>query len=583
MAGSAEPRDDSTSSSSLLRRLKRLNLGSPSPSSSSDHTSLPSKPLPAPPLELPPQNAPYLAKQTVSLPPYLAHLAEHSSSCSTRQPTYLSFPQPQTLYSSIDVHAHPHRLVAPTQTVCTTGIAPNNIYTCANILPPRPPAFVLSTKPPACGSQDIPSSLRPASIQLGTASKHKVPYPWELAPQSKPGHGANDQIVSSTCHSNEKKDTITVQNSVLEPTTPSHSRQSAHISSSDARATMTPKGSQTDPRFPPAKGQCWGITKKNLRCTKKGRAVNCTGAASPKSRRISAGYDRGASAPARLAQKATASDPLVVSDSDDDDPQSPTTRRTRQCSVSHCESGDADTSVLSDDIDEVFCGQHIAEAKKWPGFYHSYSGEATSCSISSNILIKYEDWLTTPCLDDHTQVLLRNCMRRPLTEMDRNERGYLYIHELLAFSTPTHVCLKVGRSNQVFRRVGEWNAQCRSKQPLLRAIYPSHDGQQLMPGMDTPTMQGVPFSRRWEALVHLELKSLGKRLDDECADCGKRHREIFLLPHSSVYRNASQPAHHDAFDLANDVIVKWLRFVQLLAGPNSTSSATGTTTKTHHV
>lgn len=355
-------------------------------------------------------------------------------------------------------------------------------------LPPRPPTFVPQHVPPP--------SLRPASIPVGSLSANKVAFPFELVPQSK-----ERLSTSASTHGKENRFDNTVPSS--ETKTPPRSKQREPVDlQKSSGGCLTPKGSQTDAKHAPVKGQCWGIKKDGSRCTRKVRAADATGG--------------------------------------------------------------------NIDVEEAYCFQHIAEAKKWPGFYHS--AQCTSSIGRPEIYVKYEDWLDDH-INDHTQALLRHCMSRSLTDTDGIEQGHLYVHELMALSTPTHVCLKVGRSTQVFRRIGEWNSQCRSKQPLLRAIYPSQDDQQLMPGMDSPTMEGVIFSRRWEALVHLELSALGKRVDSICPDCGKRHREIFLIPRWLGYRDASRQEQHGGFELARTAILKWLRYVQMLAAPNATATA----------
>lgn len=544
---------------SLIKRLWRLNFRSPSPATSS--SSRAGEHL----LGRPSDNA-------APLPSYLAHLAASPSSSkqSARRPSASQQQQQQPQQSHAPANPHVQRPTATSRPYPPEGTRFGDGYVLTDRLPPRPPAFVFSSSSAnRVHSRSVPSSLRPASIDVGSSSQ-RVAFPWELVPQAKPVGRSTQATASPSFHTNEKEnDDGVTQGSAQGPTTPPRSRHSLQFAKRDAAASMTPKGSQTDPRHPPSKGQCWGITKKNLRCTRKARgAANSTGTGSfgsPKPRRASAGYDRGASAPARLVRGTSASDPLVVSDSDDGDLQSPSNkgRARRQHSAPHSDDDDCE------DVEEVYCSQHVAEAKKWSAFYHSRSPDGVSGSTTSRTLVRYEDWIQGTYLDDHTQVLLRNCMRRTLTETDRNERGHLYIYELLALSTATHVCLKVGRSTQVFRRIGEWNSQCHSKQPLLRAIYPSQDNQQLMPGMDTPTMQGVPLSRRWEALVHLELSALAERVDEVCHDCGKRHREIFMIPRWLGYRDASRQQQPEGFEMAKQVILKWLRFVQMLASPES--------------
>ncbi len=188
---------------------------------------------------------------------------------------------------------------------------------------------------------------------------------------------------------------------------------------------------------------------------------------------------------------------------------------------------------------------------------------------NSEVYIKYDDWFGTGPLNDHTKALLRHCMSRPVSDKDQSERGHVYIHELIALSTESHICLKVGRSTKPFSRYGQWRVQCQSKEPVLRAIFPSTKDQGLIPGMDAPTLPGIHLSRRWERLVHLELEALGRRVSDACPDCGRHHREIFKLPRwieGNDDRREQQPG---GFGLASRVILKWMSFVQKLDSPFS--------------
>ncbi|CBQ72334.1 conserved hypothetical protein [Sporisorium reilianum SRZ2] len=534
--------NDDSGSSTLARALKLLTLRSISPSkSSSTSTSRPSKPLPRPPPP-PQQDAAYRREHPTSLPPYLAHLAEPSTSYTVppRFPEPLIPRSPPSRPQAADkVHARVEH----------------------NRLPPRPPAFVsaAATSSTVRLDDDLPDALKPGPIAVSSSSA-KPAYPWELVPQRKSTSPSPVKIASHT--TDKEYRIVTPSKGPPPPTVKQHrilSPSPGPLSPSDIKTpprranqqpspqtgSLTPNGSRTDK----VKGQCLGIKKDGTRCTRKFRSATSPAQSPSPSRSY-----RGTSASPRLPKGSSVKDALVNGSSDEDSatPSTP--------------SADDEARLSDDDIDEWFCHQHAAEAKKWPGFYHRYA--RGSAEATSEVFTKYDDWINTTHIDDTTQALLRNRMSRNLTDTDRTEQGHLYIHELLACSTATHICLKVGRSIKVFRRIGEWNSQCRSKQPLLRAIYPSDKTQELMPGMDTPTMEGVQFSRQWEALVHLELAGIGRRANEECHDCGRRHREIFMIP-----RKLGQ---QDGYDTAKKVILKWLRFVQMLADPDSNEATTAT-------
>ncbi|KAF9734151.1 hypothetical protein PMIN06_012238 [Paraphaeosphaeria minitans] len=101
------------------------------------------------------------------------------------------------------------------------------------------------------------------------------------------------------------------------------------------------------------------------------------------------------------------------------------------------------------------------------------------------------------------------------------------------------ILLKIGRANNVTRRMHEWTRQCGYSLSLVR-YYP------YVPSTPTPSPQGspahsrrpsdsarrvsegvrkVPHAHRVERLIHIELAS--QRVMKKCDACGKDHREWF--------------------------------------------------------
>ncbi|KAF6767017.1 hypothetical protein PSEUBRA_001947 [Kalmanozyma brasiliensis GHG001] len=628
MTSSASGRGDD-SSNSLIRRLKKLRIGSWSPSS----TGRLAKPLPRPPSS----HAAGQSSQATPLPSYLAHLAEPSTL--PRLPSCPAFPQPSVDGSSsstpvVQLHA-PSRPAAaeyrpgPSLSTSSNGDDPQPLtsrpphlrpprpydahpysssgklnhaepsttqpsthrpsaqqsshsyssglkhagsdgvtHVESTRLPPRPPAFIVLSESADSNRHDLPHSLQPG------ASSATPSYPWELVPQEKrrqqdsvlvqprpksatssgkeniasehvspgPTRGPPRRRTSASVSPTPPSHAIGQRTSTWDVQTPPRRGPSASVDKTQATGSMTPSGSQTDVNFAPSKGQCWGIKQNNTRCTRKVRAV----AGAQDQHRSPSRSARAASAPPALLHGASAADPVVIEDS---------------------EEGEVD-------VEEVYCHQHITGVNKLPGFYHSYPS-GTSLDQRSSVFVKYSDWLGTTHLTDHAEGLLRRRMSQQLTDTDRRERGHIYVYELLALSNETHICLKVGRSIKVFRRLSEWTAQCKSKQPLLRALFPSEEGQGLIPGMDAPTMEGVYLSHQWEALIHLELDALGKRVKDTCVDCRRQHREIFMIPRRLESPSGSQREQLDGYDSAIQVILKWMRFVEMLASPTSSSTKPG--------
>ncbi|KAK5119951.1 hypothetical protein LTR85_007027 [Meristemomyces frigidus] len=111
--------------------------------------------------------------------------------------------------------------------------------------------------------------------------------------------------------------------------------------------------------------------------------------------------------------------------------------------------------------------------------------------------------------------------------------------------------LKIGRANNVTRRMNEWQRQCGYALNLVRwypyvpssgtpSPQPSPSRTQLYPDLTRPptarresgVVRKVPCVKRVERLVHLELHE--KQVKRQCAACGKEHREWFEVEASQA-------------------------------------------------
>ncbi|KAI1513427.1 T5orf172 domain containing protein [Pyrenophora tritici-repentis] len=98
------------------------------------------------------------------------------------------------------------------------------------------------------------------------------------------------------------------------------------------------------------------------------------------------------------------------------------------------------------------------------------------------------------------------------------------------------ILLKIGRANNVHRRMNEWSRQCGYSLSLVRyypyvpscspspspAPSPSRHPASSSP---SPTVRKVPHAMRVERLIHLELSA--QRVIKQCEACGKAHKEWF--------------------------------------------------------
>ena len=84
--------------------------------------------------------------------------------------------------------------------------------------------------------------------------------------------------------------------------------------------------------------------------------------------------------------------------------------------------------------------------------------------------------------------------------------------------------LKIGRAQNVQRRLNQWQRQCGHEVEILR-YYPYLPGSQESSGVVPHMTQHV---HRVERLVHIELAGLGLKADAaKCEACGREHREWF--------------------------------------------------------
>ena len=95
-------------------------------------------------------------------------------------------------------------------------------------------------------------------------------------------------------------------------------------------------------------------------------------------------------------------------------------------------------------------------------------------------------------------------------------------------SSKNKIMLKIGRANNVTRRMSEWQRQCGYALTLVRwypyvptpSLYPD-----LQPRKESVGVRKTPCVKRVERLIHLELAS--KQVKRQCESCGREHREWF--------------------------------------------------------
>ncbi|WRT64261.1 uncharacterized protein IL334_001192 [Kwoniella shivajii] len=232
-----------------------------------------------------------------------------------------------------------------------------------------------------------------------------------------------------------------------------------------------------------------------------------------------------------------------------------------------------DGDERSDKVIGRYCKDHAGMICQVGGFY----GRDSNTKVG--VWIDFDDFIPSD-LGQQTQTLLRMTMESKLTP--KESPGYLYAYELRDLETSTLAFFKIGRTDNVPRRIGEWSNQCQSKTPTLRDIFPlplSNTDRQasaglhrsgtlttsFLPGATTHRNPPSKAMKRWERLVHLELsdrasvhpdsKKAFEQVREKCTDCGLAHREIFPF-----HKNVGDGQAYE--QTVMEVICRWDSFIR---------------------
>jgi hypothetical protein len=88
------------------------------------------------------------------------------------------------------------------------------------------------------------------------------------------------------------------------------------------------------------------------------------------------------------------------------------------------------------------------------------------------------------------------------------------------------VLLKIGRTQNVHRRLNQWTRQCGYNLSLIR-YYPYHQSLPSASVVTSSMPKKVPNVHKVERLIHIELASTRAQESGRCGTCGKEHREWF--------------------------------------------------------
>jgi hypothetical protein len=157
--------------------------------------------------------------------------------------------------------------------------------------------------------------------------------------------------------------------------------------------------------------------------------------------------------------------------------------------------------------------------------------------------------LTPPSRPDQSRRRTSDVMRQYSVKQPRSGTARQ------APTPPDTIFLKIGRANNVHRRMNEWQRQCGYSLSLVR-YYP------YTPSAPSPTPspknsprrasdvgRKVPNVNRVERLIHLELGE--QRVMKSCEACGKTHKEWFEVE-----------ANKEGVKRVDEVVKRWVEWAE---------------------
>lgn len=151
--------------------------------------------------------------------------------------------------------------------------------------------------------------------------------------------------------------------------------------------------------------------------------------------------------------------------------------------------------------------------------------------------------------DDAASDLLELPSNRPANDRRPSDVLQRYASEKRDPSHTKTVLLKIGRAENVHRRLSQWSKQCSYNITLIR-YYPYQPATTHRPQTQSPPRK-VPHVHRVERLIHVELAE--KRVKEQwpCENCGREHREWFEIE-----------ASRDGLRAVDEVIRRWVAWAE---------------------
>jgi hypothetical protein len=142
----------------------------------------------------------------------------------------------------------------------------------------------------------------------------------------------------------------------------------------------------------------------------------------------------------------------------------------------------------------------------------------------------YMFWLTPESLSADSSTQAASALLATPTRLPPGQRRTSDVLSTFAAATPDTssnktMLLKIGRAQNVQRRLNQWTQQCGYNVSLIR-YYPYHHTTLSSSTQNVPPRK-VANVNKVERLVHLELAGQKARGDSKCSTCGREHREWF--------------------------------------------------------
>jgi hypothetical protein len=163
----------------------------------------------------------------------------------------------------------------------------------------------------------------------------------------------------------------------------------------------------------------------------------------------------------------------------------------------------------------------------------------------------YMFWLTPQTLPSTPPSEIASALLAPPSQKSGQQRTSDVLNNFSSKLSDTNtkvILLKIGRAQNVQRRLNQWTRQCGYNLSLIR-YYPYQSSTMSSSSVNEPpkTPRKIPSAHKVERLIHIELD--GKRAlgSGKCRMCGREHREWF-----------EAEATRDGVKLIDEIIRKWV-------------------------